>query len=324
VGFFLFTGILFTVALLVAAHYVWAVPRQQEARMTATRLKELRSRSGRTQRAAGADLMRREAKGTFSFLSDFFAWLGVVRRLQETIDQANRKYRAVDVLAITVLLFAGTYAVLGLFNLNLLLLRLVMAALAAALPIGIIMQLRKRRLAKFEELFPDSIDLFNRSMKAGHTIHSGLDTVANETSDPVKMEFKKVIEELALGSQLDAALLNLGKRIPLIDLKFFITGLILQRQTGANMVEVLENLSLLVRERLNMTAKMKAHTAQQRMTALLMCMLPVGLGLAFWLLKPDMMNLLITDDTGSLFLTYAIVSELIGILIIRKVANPKF
>ena len=323
-GFFLFTGILFTVALLVAAHYVWAVPRQQEARMTATRLKELRSRSGRTQRAAGADLMRREAKGTFSFLSDFFAWLGVVRRLQETIDQANRKYRAVDVLAITVLLFAGTYAVLGLFNLNLLLLRLVMAALAAALPIGIIMQLRKRRLAKFEELFPDSIDLFNRSMKAGHTIHSGLDTVANETSDPVKMEFKKVIEELALGSQLDAALLNLGKRIPLIDLKFFITGLILQRQTGANMVEVLENLSLLVRERLNMTAKMKAHTAQQRMTALLMCMLPVGLGLAFWLLKPDMMNLLITDDTGSLFLTYAIVSELIGILIIRKVANPKF
>ena len=98
------------------------------------------------------------------------------------------------------------------------------------------MRARKRRLHKFEEQLPDAIDLFTRTMRAGHNIHSGLETIANETADPVKMEFKKVMEELALGSPLEPALHNLGKRVPLIDLKFFITGLILQRQTGANMV----------------------------------------------------------------------------------------
>ena len=116
----------------------------------------------------------------------------------------------------------------------------------------------------FEEiLLPDAIDLFTRTMRAGHNIHSGLETIATETSDPVKMEFKKLMEELALGSQVEPALHGLGRRVPLIDLKFFITSLILQRQTGANMVSVLENLSTLVRERLNMAAKMKAHTAQR-------------------------------------------------------------
>lgn len=322
-GFFIFTGIVFTVALFAAAHKVFSVPERQQSQAMLARLRELRARSGQRTRSGG-DLMRREEKGTFAFLGEFVEWLGVLRRLQEMIDQANLRYRAIDVFAVTLLLAVGFYFLLGLIGFKMLLLRVVFAALAAAFPIFYVNYRRKKRMAKFEELFPDAIDLFNRSLKAGHTIHSGLETVANESIDPVKMEFKKVIEELGLGSQLDAALLNLGKRIPLIDLKFFVTGLLLQRQTGANMVEVLDNLSLLIRERLNMAAKMKAHTAQQRMTAMLMCGLPVGLGLIFWVLKPDMMNLLITDDTGNWFLTYAIVSELIGILIIRRVANPKF
>ncbi|MFN7921212.1 MAG: type II secretion system F family protein [Bryobacteraceae bacterium] len=322
-GFFIFTGILFTIALWIAAHYVWVVPARQEEQILAARLREMRLKTGQKARQ-GADLMRREEKGSFAFLTDFFEWLGVLRRLQERIDQANLKYRAIDVFGVSMLLFLGTFILLGLIGLNMLLLRVVFSLLLGAIPIAYINWRRKKRLAKFEEVFPDAIDLFNRSMKAGHTIHSGLETVATETLDPVKMEFKKVIEELGLGSQIDAALLNLGKRVPLIDLKFFITGLILQRQTGANMVEVLDNLSLLVRERLNMVAKMKAHTAQQRMTAMLMSSLPVALGLVFWLLKPEMMEVLVTDETGNWFLTAAIVLELIGILIIRKVANIKF
>ena len=119
-------------------------------------------------------------------------------------------------------------------------------------------------------------------MRAGHNIHSGLETIADETSDPIRMEFRKVMEELALGSAIEAALHKMGARVPLIDLKFFITGLILQRQTGANMVSVLENLSTLVRERLNMAAKLKAHTAQQRFSAGLLCALPLVVGLGFW------------------------------------------
>jgi tight adherence protein B len=184
-----------------------------------------------------------------------------------------------------------------------------------------ILRVRSRRLRKFEEQLPDAIDLFTRTMRAGHNIHSGLETIANETADPVKMEFKKLMEELALGSQVEPALHSLGKRVPLIDLKFFVTSLILQRQTGANMVAVLEGLAALVRERLTMAAKLKAHTAQQRFSAGLLCVLPIVVGLVSYIFNPQYIRLLWTDPTGSKFFTYAIISEIVGILIIRKIAN---
>jgi tight adherence protein B len=221
-------------------------------------------------------------------------------------------------LIIVVVVFFAT----GIF-IGMVFLRLLMAALLGAIPIMYIRWVRAKRLTKFEEQLPDAIDLFNRSMRAGHNIHSGLETIAQESFDPIKMEFRKVLEELALGSQVDAALHNLGGRVPLIDLKFFITGLILQRQTGANMVQVLENLSMLTRERLNLAAKLKAATAQQRLSAGLLCSLPIVVGIGFWFLKPEYIRLLYTDEIGSKFLTYAIISEIVGILVIRKLANPK-
>ena len=122
---------------------------------------------------------------------------------------------------------------------------------------------------------------------------------------------------------MEPALHGLGKRVPLIDLKFFITALILQRQTGANMVAVLENLSSLVRERLTLAAKLKAHTAQQRFSAGLLCCLPLVVGIGFYILKPEYVRLLWTDPVGIKFFIYAIISEMVGILIIRKLANIK-
>jgi tight adherence protein B len=160
-------------------------------------------------------------------------------------------------------------------------------------------------------------------MRAGHNLHSGLETIAAETADPVRMEFRKMMEELALGSQVEPALHSLGRRVPLIDLKFFITSLILQRQTGANMVAVLENLASLVRERLDMAEKLKAHTAQQRFSAWLLCGLPLVVGLGFYIQKPEYVRMLWTDPTGSKFLTYGIVSEIVGILIIRRIASVR-
>jgi len=182
---------------------------------------------------------------------------------------------------------------------------------------------RRRRLRQFERQLPDAIDLFTRSMRAGHNLHSGLETIAAETADPVRMEFRKMMEELALGSQVEPALHGLGKRVPLIDLKFFITSLILQRQTGANMVAVLENLATLVRERLDMAEKLKAHTAQQRFSAWLLCGLPLVVALAFTFRKPEYVRMLWTDPTGSKFLVYGIVSEIVGILIIRRIASVR-
>jgi tight adherence protein B len=318
IAFLIFSG-----ALGAAGYYVWSVPRQEAESLLAGRLRELRASSSGRSRSA-PDLLRREKRGSLAVIGDFFQWIGILRRLQEYIDQANLKYRATEVFSMCVILAVAFYAVSGFIGVSIIALRLLFSFMIGAAPIAHIMRRRASRMKKFEEKLPDAIDLFNRSMKAGHNIHSGLETIATESLDPVKMEFKKVIEELALGSPIEAALHNLGRRIPVIDLKFFVTGLILQRQTGANMVQVLENLALLIRERLNLGAKMKAATAQQRFSAGLLCALPLVVGIGFWILKPEYIRLLYTDEVGSKFLTYAICSEIIGILVIRKIASPKF
>jgi tight adherence protein B len=315
--------VLFTVALLIAGYYVWSVPEQQASDALAGRLRDLRSQTRSGPRAA-SDLVKREHRGTFAFLGDFFTWLGVMRRMQSYIVQANLKYRAADVVGLSVALVVLSFLFFGLVGMSLLLLRLILALLVGAIPIAYIRWVRSKRLTKFEDQLPDAIDLFTRTMRSGHNIHSGLETIATETADPVRMEFKKLMEQLALGAPLETALHDLGERIPIIDLKFFITGLVLQRQTGANMVGVLENLSLLVRERLNMSAKMKAHTSQQRFSAGLLCGLPFVVALGFWFLKPEYIHILYSDPIGSKFLTYAIISEIVGILVIRKLANIKF
>ncbi len=320
-GFFLITGVMFSLALYAAGYFVWSVPEQEDADRVAGRLRELRANM-RSRNQKAPELLRREHRGSFAFLGDLVTWLGVLRRLQETIEQANLRYRAADVAGLSLVLMVFSFLLFTLFDV-MFFLRLLLSLGVGTIPLLYIMQVRSRRLHKFEEMLPDAIDLFTRTMRAGHNIHSGLETIATETGDPVRMEFKKLMEELALGSQVEPALHSLGKRVPLLDLKFFITSLILQRQTGANMVSVLENLSTLVRERLNMAAKMKAHTAQQRFSAGLLCALPFVVGLGFWILKPDYMRLLWTDPVGQKFFTYAICSEIIGILVIRKLANIK-
>jgi len=319
--FLLAAGTIFSVAAFGAGYYVWSIPEQEAEDVLRGRLRDLRTNTRRAARSQ-PELLKREQRGSFAFLGDLVTWVGMLRRLQEIIRQANLKYRAADVLGISLALAAMTFVILSLFG-GLVFLRLLIAAVAGAVPLAYILRVRTKRLKKFEEQLPDAIDLFTRTMRAGHNIHSGLETIANETSDPVRMEFKKLMEELGLGSQVEPALHDLGKRVPLIDLKFFITSLILQRQTGANMVAVLENLSALVRERLNMAAKLKAHTAQQRFSAGLLCALPFVVGLGFWILKPEYIRLLWTDPVGSKFFTYAICSEIVGILIIRRIANIK-
>ncbi len=320
-GFFFVSFIIFSAAFLAAGYYVYRVPQQQAADVLGSRLRELRARNGVRPSGRG-DLVRREERGSFAFLAEVFSWGGVVGRIQKWIQQGDLKYRATDIIGVCIILLVVFYFLLGLF-IPQFLIRILFSGLIGFIPVFFVLQKRAARLAKFEHQLPESIDLFNRSMKAGHNIQSGLETISTEAADPVKQEFKKLMEEMSLGSTLDAALHNLGERIPLIDLKFFITGLILQRQTGANMVSVLENLSTLVRERLALQEKMKAATAQQRWSAALLCGMPIFFAMALWVMKPEYIDILVNDEVGSKFFAYAVISETLGILVIRKLSSPK-
>jgi len=322
-GIFLLCFIFFSVATGIAVHYVWRIPQRQEAERLNARMRELRARANVQRQRTGGDLLRRESTGTFAFFASVLDWVKPLKRLQQIIEQANLKYRATDVFTVSIILFALVFGAVGLF-IGYWPIKLAFASVISAIPTVYILWKKSSRMGKFEHMLPETIDLFNRSMKAGHNIQGGLETIASDTSDPVQMEFKKVMEELALGAPTEEALHHLGDRIPLIDLKFFITGLILQRQTGANMVDMLENLAMLIRERLNLAEKLRAGTASQRFSAALVCSIPLVIFVIYWFQKPEYIALLIEDETGNMILTYAIVSELIGILVIRKIASPKF
>jgi tight adherence protein B len=314
--------LIFSAALFGAAYYCFIVPRKAGHAALTARLREVRGRSGVARVRLGGGLVREEE--ALNSFGRFLSWIGLQRRLQKAIDQADLGYKAGNVLGVCLSLGVAGFLLTMLFGIPIFFLQLAIACALAYLPVVYINFKRQRRLDRFEHQLPEAIDLFNRSMKAGHNIQSGLQTIAEESLDPVRKEFKKLLEELALGSTTETALHGLGERVPLIDLKFFITGLILQRQTGANMVEVLENLAVLIRERLNLSEKLKAGTAQQRFSAALFCSVPIIMGAIYAFLKPEYFRLLLDDPTGNMILTYSIISETIGILILRKLANPKF
>src|SRR5690242_16596345 len=190
--FVLVAFVIFSAALFGAGYYVWQVPQQQSQDILAARLRELRARTGGRARTA-PDLIKREKRGSLAALGDFFQWIGILRRLQQHIDQANLKFRAAEVFTLCLLIAGSTYLVQTLF-VSMIFLRLLVALALGSIPVLYINHVRSKRLRKFEEQLPDAIDLFNRSMKAGHNIHAGLETIAAETFDPVRMEFKKVIE----------------------------------------------------------------------------------------------------------------------------------
>ena len=137
VAFAIFTG-----ALLVAAYYAWSIPQQQENDAISNRLRELRVKTGAPRRMTGADLLRTENKGTFAFMGEFMAWFRVLGRLQEMIDQANLKYRAVDVMVVSLILFVATYLATGLFGLNLVMLQFVLGIVVGAIPVVVVMRTR--------------------------------------------------------------------------------------------------------------------------------------------------------------------------------------
>ena len=312
----IFIVIIFTLAFTAAAEYAWWGPERRVRREIEQRLRGLRVEGGRR----SMSLLRQQQMGSSAFLARF----QLMKNLQAMIDQARLPYRAGNVVALSGLILVAAYLaadVLSLFPF--LILKVMFAIGCATIPLLYVRFKRQGRMRQIEELLPDAIDLFTRAMRAGHNIHSGLQVLADETPDPLGGEFKKLVEDLTLGSTVAEALHTLGDRVPLLDLRFFSTGVILQRDTGANIVTVMENLSAVIRERLQLRARLRAHTAQQRFSAGLLCSLPVVTGLAFYFVRYDYISALWLTESGSRFLIYGIISEIVGIMVIRRVGSVR-
>jgi tight adherence protein B len=197
----------------------------------------------------------------------------------------------------------------------------VMAAFLALLPLFWLLFRRKRRLKKFAAQLPEALELIARALRAGHSLASGFGLVANEMSDPIGGEFSRTFEEQNLGKPLEEALNDLTKRVPNLDLKFFVTAIVLQRQTGGDLAEILDKIGNLIRERFKIWGQVQALTGEGRLSGIVLLALPPALFVVVYKMNPDYLMLLFTDPLGKKMLVGGIVTQLFGALMIRKIVN---
>jgi tight adherence protein B len=192
-------------------------------------------------------------------------------------------------------------------------------AIGVALPFSVLNIKRNRRMRAFEEQFPEGLDLISRALKAGHAFATGLKMVADEMPEPVGPEFRKTFDEQNFGLPMKDALENLTHRMPLLDVRFFATAVLIQRETGGNLSEILENLAHVVRERFKILRQVRVYTAHGRFTGYVLLALPAVLCIALSFINPDHMNLLFHHRIGQMLLVVALVLQMIGYIWIKQV-----
>jgi len=191
--------------------------------------------------------------------------------------------------------------------------------LGLSLPFIFLRVKRTRRMRTFEEAFPEALDLIARALKAGHAFATGLKMVADEMPDPIGPEFRKTFDEQNFGLPLKDALANLTVRIPLLDVRFFSTAVLIQRETGGNLSEILENLAHVVRERFKILRQVRVYTAHGRMTGYVLLGLPAFLAIALGFINPEHLQLLFTERLGHMMLMATVVMQTVGYFWIKQV-----
>ncbi|QDT13687.1 type II secretion system F family protein [Planctomycetes bacterium K23_9] len=199
----------------------------------------------------------------------------------------------------------------------------ILGATFALLPVGWLILKRKKRLNKFGKQMPEALELIGRSLRAGHSLNAGFGLVASEMEEPLSKEFGRAFEEQNLGIPLDEAIEEMANRVPNMDLRFFATAVILQRQTGGDLAEILDKIGHLIRERLQILGQIQALTGEGRMSGAVLLALPPVLFLVMLKLNYEYVMQLFTDEIGRYMLCLALVTQLIGALVIKKIITIK-
>ena len=193
----------------------------------------------------------------------------------------------------------------------------------SAIPIAWLMMKRNKRLSTFGKQIPDALELLSRSLRSGHSLGAGLNLVATEMPDPIAREFGRVFEEQNLGIPLEEALDDMANRIPNLDIRFFATAVILQRTTGGDLAEIMDKIGRLVRERLQILGQVQALTGEGRLSGIVLLALPPVLFLVMLYLNKDYIMLLFTEPLGRKMLVFALITQIIGAIAIKKIITIK-
>ena len=243
-----------------------------------------------------------------------FRWTDNMHRL---LEQAGTRRPLGFFILLSLLLAFGGFLISSRVTANHLI-SIPMAAFLGMLPFLYIYSKKRRRMKKFERQLPDAMELIARALKAGHAFSSGLKMVADEFDDPVGTEFDKTLNEINFGVGVADALKNLPDRVDCPDLKFFVISVILQRETGGNLAEILENIARLIRERFKLQGHVQALAAEGKLSAIILTALPFFVAFAISIINPGYMGTLITDPIGKILIVFGLLMMVMGIFMMKR------
>ena len=243
-------------------------------------------------------------------------------QLKRMLDQADLHITPSRLLMFSFM--AGMLGALAASVLTIFVPIMILAGLScASIPFIHVWWKRRQRFNAFLETLPDALDVISRALSAGHAFSEAMHMVSMEMPEPIATEFRKAYEEQNLGLSIKLALENLTQRIPLLDLKMCVTAILIQRETGGNLAEILEKVAYTIRERFRIMGDLKTLTTSSRMSAWLLCGLPIGVALMVTVMNPDYMSILWKDQRGHYLIALALFMQITGMLIVRKILNIK-
>jgi tight adherence protein B len=270
---------------------------------------------------SGGSLIQTEEKNTL-LATKFLRRFQLQSKLQEMIEQAGMKWSTHRLVNTCLLAVVATWALAWVFLPDQFRrFAYLPALLAGALPVLYVIRKRKARMHRFEELFPDSLEFVSRSMRAGHAFSVSLEMIHREFQEPLAGEFRRTFEEHNLGLPLDVALQKLAKRVPSLDVHFFVSAVLLQKRTGGNLAEILDKLAYVIRERFKLRGRIRAISAHGRMTGIALSCIPIGVAVLTFYTNPDYVRFFFMDDVGNMMLGGAVTLQLIGFFIMRNITN---
>lgn len=266
------------------------------------------------------DVRRNELMSSIPLVDRWLLKIELAPRLRSLLYQADLKWTVGGLILMCSAAFAIP-AYLTYLRTNTLLIAVAVGLAGGYLPVAYVLHKRTQRMKKFEQGLPEALDLIVSALRVGHSLSSALGLVTRECPDPVGTEFKVCFDEQNYGLELKAAMDNLTTRIPLQDLRMVATAILIQKESGGNLAEVLEGTSAVIRERFRLKREILTHTAQGRLTGLILTLLPIALGCALYFIAPKMMSILWTRALGIKLMYAAAGMMVVGGLIIRKIVN---
>ena len=290
----------------------------ESARQLQKRLQGIAPRS----KAKAIDAVRDSRYSSMPWLDSALRKVNIGQRLELLLYQSGSTWRVETLLLLTTAFALGGYF-LGIMLMHRVAPALLIMGVVTPLPYFFVRWKKSQRMKAFAEEFPDALDLLVSALRAGLSFSAAMQIVAEESPEPVRSEFAVCVEEQSLGLDFRETMGNLTKRVDSLDLRFFVTAVILQRDTGGNLAEILENTSKLIRDRFRILGDIKTFTAQGRLTGAILLCLPLGISVFMFVMTPDYFKPMMENEAGRMALWFAGFMQVMGALVIRKIVNIK-